>query len=119
MQDELYRATVDNSISFLLGLEVTLFTALYLDIILIIYFYWCVSQNSKKEVIEYQENGRPKRKAKRQDIDYSSMGGEEVTEELKKKSAEKEDEEINEWIKLSSDLHWEPRQAYVGNRLKT
>lgn len=67
-------------------------------------------QSAKEEVIEYQANGRAKRKAKRQDINYSSMIGEEVTEELTKKSAGAVDEEIDEWMKLSNDLHWEPKQ---------
>ncbi|XP_057369062.1 lymphoid-specific helicase-like [Daphnia carinata] len=88
LQDELYRATVDRSIAFLLG-----------------------GQEEKTQIIEYQANGRPKRKAKRQDIDYSNMGTEEVTEELEKISVEKQDEEIDEWMKLSNDLHWEPRKA--------
>ena len=67
-------------------------------------------KSAKEEVIEYQANGRAKRKAKRQDINYSSMIGEEVTEELTKKSAGAVDEEIDEWMKLSNDLHWEPKQ---------
>lgn len=41
------------------------------------------------------------------------MGATEVTEELKKKSAEEEDAEIGEWIKLSNTMNWEPRQALV------
>lgn len=41
------------------------------------------------------------------------MGFEEVTEDLEKKSVEGEDEEIDEWMKLSNDLQWEPQQAYV------
>lgn len=86
LQDELYRATVDHSILFLLG------------------------EPNETEVIEYQANGRPKRKAKRQDINYSNMGTNEVTEELGKMSVEKVDEEIDEWMKLSNDLQWEPRQ---------
>ncbi len=40
------------------------------------------------------------------------MGFEEVTEEREKKSAEKEDEEIDEWMKMSNDLHWDLRQPY-------
>lgn len=38
------------------------------------------------------------------------MGMEDVTEELEKISAVEEDEEIDEWMKLSNDLQWEPRQ---------
>jgi hypothetical protein len=77
------------------------------------YFYQYIIKFEKKpEVIEYQANGRPKRKAKRLDINYSSMGFEEVTEEREKKSAEKEDEEIDEWMKMSNDLHWDLRQPY-------
>lgn len=77
------------------------------------YFYQNIIKFEKKpEVIEYQANGRPKRKAKRLDINYSSMGFEEVTEEREKKSAEKEDEEIDEWMKMSNDLHWDLRQPY-------
>jgi len=62
--------------------------------------------------VEYQANGRPKRKAKKLGIDYSSMGNNEITENIEKKSADEEDKEIDEWMKLSNDLHWEPRQAY-------
>lgn len=65
--------------------------------------------------MEYQANGRPKRKAKRLDINYSSMGFKEVTEERKKKSAEEEDEEIDEWMKMSNDLQWDLRQPYTRN----
>lgn len=39
------------------------------------------------------------------------MGTDDVTEELKKKSMKKEDEEIDEWIKLSNDLHRDLPQA--------
>lgn len=88
LQDEYYRSTLDRTIAFLVGAEF----------------------EKKPEVIEYQANGRPKRKAKRLDINYSSMGFEEVTEEREKKSAEKEDEEIDEWMKMSNDLHWDLRQ---------
>lgn len=73
---------------------------------------------TKQEVLEYQENGRSKRKAKRQDIKYSDMGFNEVTEELKKKSAEEEDEEIDEWMKMSDSLQWDLQQAYVDDVLK-
>ena len=40
------------------------------------------------------------------------MGNNEITEKIEKKSADEEDQEIDEWMKLSNDLHWEPRQAY-------
>lgn len=39
------------------------------------------------------------------------MGAQEVTEELKKTSAENEDREIDEWMKLSEDLQWAPKEA--------
>ena len=42
-----------------------------------------------------------------------SMGNDEATEVLKKKSAKEEDEEIEEWMKMSDELNWEPRQALV------
>lgn len=60
--------------------------------------------------MEYQANGRPKRKAKRLDINYSTMGFEEETQNLEKDSAEKVDADIEEWMKMSNDLHWELRQ---------
>ena len=41
------------------------------------------------------------------------MGNDEVTEELDKKAADVVDLEIDEWLKLSGDLNWEPRQPYV------
>lgn len=44
-------------------------------------------------------------------MNYAAMGGQEVTEELKKISADKEDEEIDEWMKLSAGLHRELPQA--------
>lgn len=70
--------------------------------------FWAVQK--KEEIIEYQANGRPKRRAKREGIDYSAMGSDVVTEQLEKKSADEEDLEIDEWMKLSSDLHREPLQ---------
>lgn len=69
------------------------------------------------DVIEYQANGRPKRKTKRLDVNYSSMGFEELTEERKKKSAEEEDEEIDEWMKMSDQLQRGLQQAYDFNVL--
>jgi hypothetical protein len=41
------------------------------------------------------------------------MGSHEVTEELKKTTADNEDKEIDEWMKLSEDLQWAPREALV------
>ena len=38
------------------------------------------------------------------------MIGKDVTEELTKKSAVAVDEEIDEWMKLSNNLHWEQKQ---------
>jgi hypothetical protein len=38
------------------------------------------------------------------------MGFEEETQNLEKDSAEKVDEDIEEWMKMSNDLHWELRQ---------
>jgi hypothetical protein len=75
--------------------------------------------DKKPEVLEYQANGRPKRKAKKLDINYSTMGFEEVTEDLDKKSAEKVDEELDEWMKMSNDLHWDLRQPYKHNSFLT
>ncbi|XP_046457073.1 lymphoid-specific helicase-like [Daphnia pulex] len=88
IQDELYRATIDKTIAFVLGAEF----------------------DKKPEPLEYQANGRPKRKAKRLDINYSTMGFEEETQNLEKDSAEKVDADIEEWMKMSNDLHWELRQ---------
>lgn len=78
------------------------------------------SKTKPDEKLEYQANGRPKRKAKRLDINYSTMGFEEVTEELEKKSSDKEDEEVDEWMKMSDDLHhWDLPRAYVFNILQS
>ncbi|EFX69988.1 hypothetical protein DAPPUDRAFT_202549 [Daphnia pulex] len=74
IQDELYRATVDKTIAFVIGAEF----------------------DKKPEPLEYQANGRLKRKAKRLDINYSSMGFEEETQNLKKDSAEKVDADIED-----------------------
>lgn len=41
------------------------------------------------------------------------MGFEEITEEVKAKSSQKVDEEIDEWIKLSSHFQWELQKPYV------
>jgi hypothetical protein len=38
------------------------------------------------------------------------MGFEEETQNLEKDSAEKVDADIEEWMKMSNDLHWELRQ---------
>jgi len=90
MQIELYRATVERTITTLLGLD---------------------SEVEKEETAELQDNGRPKRRAKK-DINYAAMGFDEskcTGEKLKNHSAKKVDEEINDWIKMSEELTWAPR----------
>ena len=78
-------------------------------------FYYIVimlqNLQTKEEKVEYDARGRPKRQAKRENINYAAMGAQELTEELKKATPDEEDKEIDEWMKLSDDLQWAPREA--------
>lgn len=57
-----------------------------------------------------QDNGRRKRRAKK-DINYAAMGGVEAADDkLPRISNRRAENEIREWIKMSDELTWAPQQ---------
>jgi len=95
-QEQLYRATVDRTIANILGLE---------------------REKVEEEEVELQENGRRKRKAKKE-VNYAAMGSSEAADDnLPKISNRRAESEILEWTKMSDELTWALRQPKEKSKL--
>ncbi len=67
----------------------------------------------KEEVAEVQENGRLRRRAKKE-INYAAMGDESLTassRSMSRTAPEDVDEELDQWIRLSDDF--EAKSSHV------